>query len=57
MTGFGQFPDEGDPAETGAHLVELTKIAEQEINALLHICTESRRSVPDQKSVSKPTLH
>ncbi len=57
LAGFSQFPDEGDPAKTGAHLVELTKIAEQEINALILACTESRRSALDKKSLPKPTLH
>ena len=57
LSGYSQFPNEGDSAKTGANLVELTQAAEQEINALILSCTASRRESLDQESVPKPTLH
>lgn len=57
LLGLAEFPDEGDPVETGNELVQLTKIAEQEMNALILSCTESRRRALQSKSFPKPTLH
>ncbi len=57
LAGFGQFADEGDPIKTGAHLVELTHIAEKEINDLILSCTEGRRDQLALTSSEKPTLH